>query len=462
MLLAVVALKRTAGKEAPDESLLPKQTLKLVPKWMLPFLLYDAKRLDDSLALEDFRVFDDGAEQHINYFKKSTLPLEKVPTTWGYAPTNHGTWGFPLAGATKAFEGLLVTYLIGYVPPVLRAGECHDVEVVVASHDVHQSRNKYCAADRPEDFDEAMREGRNFRARMRAFADSEKRGSIKASARAFAFWSSRVLSLVNSSFAAGSPVPPASDLTYVVEVHDSKAPATVHIALQFVPPWEHWDPSCPEKEALHVLGLAYRQNHQVAGQFEVTYQCTAFHVKEDTHTLPNVWWLLKVPTRFDAQMELAPGDYDLRLVVSDGKKQFGRARVPLHVETFEGHQLAISDVVLSSSPRDATKAIDDAVIVSPEPVIPTPLVSKDVEFIPDIETHIRKHTRLPIYFEIYEPLLKRQATEVYMHFRLTDTKTGRVVMDPGRLSAARWASPGNPVISIGSSMSTDQLKKGHY
>ncbi len=161
-------------------------------------------------------------------------------------------------------------------------------------------------------------------------------------------------------------------------------------------------------------------------------------------------------------MDLGPGDYDLRVVVSKGDKEFGRARVPLHVESFDGQQLATSDVVLSSFPRDSSKVSDDAAAVSPAPLVPAPLISKNVQYLPDTETRVPRHMRLPVYFEIYEPLLKQQTTEVYMHLRVASLKTGSAVLDSGLISAANWVLPGNPVIPVGFSLGTQNLDKGNY
>ena len=461
VVLGATVFKPIADKRKPDEALVPRGVLKHSTPGFAAATIEYAKKLDDSLTLSDFHVFDDGAEQRINYFRKSTSPLKDVSGVWLFSPTSRGTWGIPPPDTTYAFNGLTVKYVIGYVPPEVEAGKCHEVRVVVEGRRVELDRNSYCAAA-SDDLDEATREETEVGKKMRSFADSEKRGSIKVSARAFVFWSSRVLSLVNQSLAIGSTAPPASDLTYAVKVHDSQAPATVHIAVQFVPPWEHWDPGCSEKGTLHMLGIAYGRNHKVAGQFGVTYACDAIWRAAIQHPfgLPTLYFL--IPARFDAQMELAPGDYYLRVVVSDGKKRFGVARVPLHVESFDGQQLALSDIVLSSFPRDASKVLDDAVIVSPGLLVPTPLVSKNSQFIPDTETHVRQQNQFPIYFEIYEPLLKQQTTEVYMHLRVTEVKTGLIFQDLGLLSAANWVQPGNPVIPVGFSLDIHKLDAGDY
>lgn len=460
VLLGVTVLKPEPDKSKPDESLLPRRALKRYPIGIANLCIDFAKRLDDSLAASEFHIFDDGTEQHVNYFKKSMASFKDESGVWVFSPTRFGTWGFPPPDVTYGISCPLVKYLIGYVPPAPEPGKCHDVRIVVDGRNVVLDRNRYCEAS-SDDLDEATRDGTDVGEKMRTFADSEKRGSIKVSANAFSFWSSRVLSLVSQSLAVGSSAPPASDLTYVVHVHDSKAPATVHIAVHFVPPWEYWQPNCPKKEAVYVLGMAYKSNHQLAGQFGATYPCN-WNSRPDEKVWRIGTELLLIPTRFDTQMELSPGDYYLRVVVSDGRKRFGIARMPLHVDGFDGQQLAISDVVLSSFPRDASKVLDEAVFVSPELLIPTPLINKDNEFIPDIETRVRHESQFPVYFEIYEPILKQQPTQVYIHVRVTEQKTGFILRDLGLVSAAEWVLPGNPVIPVGFSLNIHKLDPGDY
>jgi len=463
VLLGATVYKLVSDKGKPDESLLPKQVLKRFslasPSWKTGITEY-ANRLDGSLAPSDFHVFDNGTEQHINYFKKSVHPLGDFSGIWYFLPTRLGAWGFPPPDVTHVYGPPIIKYLIGYIPPALEPGKCHETRVVVEDRDIVLDRSRYCVSD---DLDEASREDAEVGKKMRGFAESEKRGSIKVSAKALVFWSSRVLSLVNQSLAIGDTAPSGPDLMYVFQVHEPKATATVHIAVQFKPPWEQWDANCHEKEALHVLGVAYKRNHQIAAQFGVTYACgDESQWQWRDKYLPDTIAGWYIPTRFDAQMELAPGDYYLRIVVSDGKKHFGIARLPLHVYSFDGEELAISDIVLSSFPRDASKVLDEVVMASPSPLVPTPLVNKNSQFVPDTETRVRQHSQFPLYFEIYEPLLKQQATEVYMHIRVTEQKTGLILLDPGMISAAEWVLPGKPVVPVGFSLNINKLEPGDY
>ena len=482
MLNTARVWKRSADKH-PDESLVPADLLKRWPPWVFLGMLTYAEKLDTRLTQSDFHVFDNGTEERINYFKKTVIPLkditEEQQISWSFSPTIRGTWGYPpgyfFPVHTKAlrpppgsglpyipeFQSADITYVVGYVPPALKPGKCHEVRVVVENHDVGLDRNQYCAVPSANDVDEATQEGTDVGTKMRTFADSEASGSVKVSARAFAFWSSRVPYVITQNAAGGSTAAPGSDLSFAVEGRDSKAPSRVHVAVEFVTPRKYQVINCGQNQAVHVLGIAYKENHQIAGQFGNTFTCDASARKLlEVHGSKD--FELGSPNRLDAQMDLGPGDYDLRVVVSDGDKEFGKVRVPLHVESFDGQQLATSDIVLSGLPRDAAKALDELAFLAPAPLVPSPLISKNVQYFPDTETRIPRHTRLPVYFEIYEPLLKQQTTEVYMHLKVSNLKTGSVVLDSGLIGAANWVLPGDPVIPIGFSLGTQNLDKGDY
>lgn len=206
VLLGATVFKLVPDKRKPDESLLPRQALKRYPLGFVAEITEYANRLDGSLAPSDFHVFDNGTEQRINYFKESVLPLGDWSGIWFFLPTSLGTWGFPPPDVARVYDPPIVKYLLGYVPPALEPGKCHEVRIVVEGRDVVLDRDSYCAAG-SDTLDEATREDAEVGKRMRSFADSEKRGSIKVSAKAYAFWSSRVLSLVNQSLAIGSTAP---------------------------------------------------------------------------------------------------------------------------------------------------------------------------------------------------------------------------------------------------------------
>lgn len=353
----------------------------------------------------------------------------------------------------------MATYLIGYIPPALQSGECRAVQIVVPNHYVQVSRKQYCAVKHS---DAATAMDPKLEAQMRSFANSTRRGAIEVSTRAFAFWSSGVLSLATQRPSTeAAPVLPATDFTYVVEVHDSKAPATVQIATDFGSPGKLWNYPCSKNAAIHILGTVYASSGGLEGQFDDTWGCSAMRDSPAIQPIKNLFDTVLVPTLFDTQVELRPGDYELRVIVSDGKK-FGRARAHFAVEPLDANGLTVSDLALNSILRDASWVVRDATRVTPDPLVPAPLISKNLQFVPTPDAQIGKQKPLSVYFEIYEPLLEANKVDVSYSLRLTDLKTGSLVMNAGPMSTADWVVPRNAVIPIGLRLAIDKLPKGSY
>jgi hypothetical protein len=94
--------------------------------------------------------------------------------------------------------------------------------------------------------------------------------------------------------------------------------------------------------------------------------------------------------------------------------------------------------------------------------VPAPLVSKQAQFIPVPEARLPKKSSLPLYFEIYEPLLADRSAEVYFRMKITDLKDGTLVINAGPTSAAQCVTPGNVVVPIALKVDTDKLQSGPY
>jgi len=60
------------------------------------------------------------------------------------------------------------------------------------------------------------------------------------------------------------------------------------------------------------------------------------------------------------------------------------------------------------------------------------------------------------------PLLEAQTAAVYYRARITDLKTGSLVMNTEPISAANWVLPGNAVVPIGLKLAIEKLEKGSY
>ncbi len=433
----------------------PKEVLKRYP-WAAEVLARPPAA--QGLSAKDFHIFDDGAEQEINYFEESDFSWRDINEQWVFYPQIRGTWGAFLSGSV-ALLGPATNYTIGYVPP--SSGDCHTIRVVAEDNVVVLNRTRYCDTDQG---DTATVEGTKLAAQMEDFAMSGKPGSIKVSSRASVLWSSRVLSLMRNNPETGigsASASAAADYKFVVMVHDSRAPATVQIATEYELP-RQWGYPCPRDAAVYVFGVVYKTNGEVAARFGDTYSCRG--VIDYSGPFRDFGWprgWVWIPNRFNTQVELRPGDYDVHVVVSDGHK-FGQTRMPLRVEPIDGQALTISDIALNGILRDASWLLQEAAVVSPAPLVPAPLVSKQAQFIPVPEAKIRKKSSLPLYFEIYEPLLAERNAEVYFRMRITDLKKGTLVMNAGPTSAAQCVIPGNVVIPIALKADTEKLPSGSY
>jgi len=167
-----------------------------------------------------------------------------------------------------------------------------------------------------------------------------------------------------------------------------------------------------------------------------------------------------IPSLFDTEIELQPGEYELSVTVTDGK-HLGQTRIPLRVEPLDGNGIAVSDLALNSILRDASWIVRDATKVTPAPLIPMPLVSKNVQFLPAPNAKLWKNNPLSLYFEIY-PRLEREAVRVSYRLRITDLKSGAIVMDTELISAADFVVPGNSVVRIGLTLDTSKLGPSLY
>ena len=444
-------------------SWVPKDTLKRNPLGKDFWTMYPPAR---GLSAKDFHVFEDGIEQSINYFKEVDSPTADLTNKWYFLPDMRGTWGFLMDSTSPVLISPEAKYLIGYVPRALNSGECRTLRVTVKSSYVWANRDQYCTSREVPLPDENLGSTK-LGTKMRKLARSNNEGSIRVSLQAHIFSSSGVLSLVGeASPMKGAQESPDTEYRYVIEVHDSKAPATVQVTVG-LPRFRNWDDPCPrDKPALRVLGLVYKSNGELATQFADTCACeSSSNALTPALQHPGLWHSeMKIPDRFDTQIGLAPGDYELDVVVSIGS-DMGHARMPLHVEPLDSQHLMISDLVVAGVVRYAGWVLSDAARVTPAPVTPSPLVSKDSQYFPDSDSvsALRKHTPLYLYFEIYESELQEgQANPVHYRWRITDQKTGSVIMRSEPMSAAQWMVPGSRVIPIGLKLGMENLQKGRY
>ena len=303
------------------------------------------------LSVKDFQVLDDGAQQSVNYLSEKDFKASDLTHQWILDARRLGTWG-TLTTSKIYVDFPAAIYLIGYVPPAVEPGDCHKISASVEGHIVGLNRNGYCNTGGDDAIDKNTREETEVGTQMRAFAGSTAGGSVGVSLRAFVFWSSGVLSLTKEASPTPSSPPLASDtsalvtspdtfpqpeFTYRIQVHDSKAPASVRVAVQLILPNPHWSyEDCQKHPAVYVLGMIYNTNGEKVKEFGDTYFCTTLSSELAKNLKYPKWWKSTGPSRFETQVEVPPGDYQVRVVASDGKKDFGRAEIPLQSNPLTG------------------------------------------------------------------------------------------------------------------------------
>jgi hypothetical protein len=261
--------------------------------------------------------------------------------------------------------------------------------------------------------------------------------------------------------------------------------ARVDVSLEF--PWgqlDHkWNTSNWSLGAtIGVLGMVYQKDGTLVARFsDLLYpsywpmyihgrtgfrEGTAFNPGQyaDPQTLEiflSRWDPVWLPARYETQLDLSPDRYDLRVVLSDGRK-FGRTEEPLLIDRYDWKGLALSSIMLCKRFRDAAAAAQEAAAANFAPQY-VPLVSKVRAFIPTADTLFKPGEPLIAYFEIYEPMLTVQpATRVEAHLRIVDAKTGEVKKDFPPVDVASYERPGSATISIAVQVPFHQLPEGVY
>ncbi len=433
----------------------------------------------NGLSAKSFRVLDNGVEQSINYF--SETDFDASYRCCDFSPTVRGTWVTFLEGRWQSVMPVSF-YLMGFAPSPLSPGECRKLKVKLHGGFIVLERDRYCDLKDPG-FSEAMQDGTPLRGQMRAFAASTLPGSINVSVHTFVFRSSGVVQLGRGSLPQGTEGATEPAYKFVVQVHDAKAPATIQIATEFTAP------KLKRKYQMHklwglplyVMGTVYTSRGEIVKEFGDTYE--EYPLIGDDDCDCEYWW---IPRLYDTQVELPPGDYRLRVVVSDGKN-FGTAEVPIQVERFGADRLSMSDLVVTDVFREASQVLIDVARNNSTALMPAPLISNDVQFFPTFlhasPTSLRSvpstrrlpwalgaaetgsfssHRDVSLYFEVYEPLLDNQETAVYFELRVTDRNTGLMKVNTGPMSAAKWVHTGTTVVPIAVELGMRMLPKGSY
>jgi len=442
--------------------------------------------IQNNLTMSEFHVFEDGVEQPIRSMSVIPIRLMVIYDSYGYheeySATPSGIWespdsiedfnvfaasvfnhsdNFSITGSQAIYEMLnnfsachlldQDQYLLSYTPRSSEEGLCHRIKVTLDRKDnTVYSRDEYCNVQHsPSD----PLKGTKIAQTMEEYADTEGKGKIPLSIQAVSTFNNASLSRVN-------------------------------IAVEF--PWKslstYFNGDYPGAD-VELLGMIYNKNGKPVKQFsDVAFSPRSQGPLRETvqnGNLPEVIAAEHLPTRYETQVDLAPGSYKIHIVLTDGKN-FGRAAVPLTVETYDSNNIAVSGIVFGkrfikmdvawpqnvpgkdspgqSKPmkREVSTALDYE-----------PLVSKGIGITPTGDTvhYKKKHNigdRMFSYFEVYEPGLVSGQVKVQYEMRVIDAKTAKTIVDTGLRSADSYVNPGKLIIPIAEGIAFKKLHTGAY
>lgn len=392
------------------------------------------------LTAKDFHIFEDGREARIS----KVLPSGRLG--WGVkdnvdshcqlADYFSGIWDEPdkrdwSCGGPYLFSSTI--YLIYFIPLQFE-NSCHKIKVEVDRPGVSVSaRQEYCNASSPADPLAGSKMGKQLETDLA----SGRNGKISLTGQ------------------IGFLLSPTS--------HN-----TVDVALAF--PWQtmkfEWDGYGQRFYApLVVLGLAYRKDGNLAMRFSDPCLSTPGYLPEDgllgtfIGKTPEAFWEYNLSSdRYERQLALAPGNYDLKIAMTNGDN-FGRVEMPLSVPAYDPKKLWVSSIFLCKrfhKPADAPGEAEQL------PVDHVPLMSQGVEFTPAGDTKFKTGDRLVLWFQIHFPP-NDETTSQPLHFQLTVTnlQTGKVEAN-GLEDASPYKVSDSSTINIAKEIGFDKLSPGAY
>ncbi len=411
----------------------------------------DYRALEDivvrGLKAGDFRLWDDGHEMTIHHITFEAISEPFLPGIvtrfYEFVGIGRGIWAVPYSNSMIPKSSIvnpypvpaLSGYVLAYAPPASPVGGCNHVSLKVNyPKALVYFRDEYCgtglsAAD--------PLKGTKLGNRLRSLIDSKKKAKTKLSVATFA-------PLAGAS-ARASPV---------------------RLYIDFPEEPLRGECNAPLSGAIAILGALYSRPGAAAVHFsDVAWKDTSIDWAFGSlnNLIPGAAGCGEVvpePDQYRTQMELAPGQYDLRIVLIDGQK-FGRAETTIVVEGYDRKHLAISGIALARRFRSKPGQSRSARTVLPS--VYSPLVAQGTELMPPANKHFNRTDPFYFYFELYEPQKpSAQQATVEAWLRIVNPETGAVVRQLDPVNAASFRTPGNPVIPIGGGIDINNLPPGSY
>jgi VWFA-related protein len=312
------------------------------------------------------------------------------------------------------------SYTLAFSPRLSADGSCHQLKVTVNRPDVKVlGRNLYCnvvevsmaAAAKPRESE------------LDSLAASDKAGNTVASASVPFFY-------------------------------EPNGVARVHLALEIPSPvLEPAERNGKLHAEMDVLGVAYVvPSGDVAARF-------AHKMKFDFDTRRQFDDFLRRPLHCEHQFEVAPGNYQFKVVFRSAKDRFGAVETPLTIDPFKAAQLSLSAIALSRNvqPISPESAQDEAETGK------VPLIFRGNRITVSGSDVLSRTGTAEAYFEIYEPLVAGAgAVQLTMRMRLLDAQSEEERWNSGDVDLSALAKPGNRVIPVALKLPVAGLPAGTY
>ncbi len=388
------------------------------------------------LSAKSLHVFDDGVEFNIQHFSVEKADGWVVRDNMGrhlnFSCVPRGIWGGQ--DTTRVRDAWYHTYLVTYVPPPSPIGSCHRISVTV---DRKGSRvfapTQYCNTNHP--LSDPLKQTA-LGNKLVAYADSKGSGDLPLTLQAVQFLGPSNTTRINLSAEL-----PASQLT------------------------RRWDRDGTRLlTSIAILGLAFDKNRTQVARFSDTACAPGEEGYNGPLPQPAISMEASeqglIPSGYSIQLDIAPGDYYLEFLLTDGEK-FGRADISLTVDDFSSRTLSMSGIALckryhkpSPDERGPTRA--------PQYV---PLMFDGQEFTPAGDTRFKKGEQLMTYVEVYGSELRAPAAQkLFMEMKVFDKETGELKIGTGVRPVNSPVRPDSqpPAIPVVWEMKVAKLPAGSY
>jgi VWFA-related protein len=337
-----------------------------------------------------------------------------------------GTGGFPIYNTNDLLGGLGKIaqeqdeyYFLGYTPPDGADGTCHTLRVKLdRGGEKVRSRTGYCNA-KPKD----MLVGKPVEKELEERATAQAAGSITGTLEAPFVYTSPNEARVNVAM----EIPAAS-------VNFSKDKSKYHADI-------------------NILGIAHAADGSVGARF--SDQVTLDLEKDD-------WKRFNLmPLAYSNQFQIAPGKYNLTVVLSAGGQNFGKYEVPLAIDSYDGKAFTLSGIALSNEMKPAAGlggALEEDLLSDR-----TPLVVKGTELVPSASNHFKRTDSVALYAQLYDPdLAGATPPAIKVSYNIIDVKTDKPVISIHNVDASSFVQKGSPMLPIGLKVPVDKLQPGSY